>query len=39
MSKNSYRIYLGPFNNLDSIKKDYIGIIRLNFENIEIIKL
>ena len=39
MSKNSYRIYLGPFNNLDSIKKDYIGIIKLNFENIEIIKI
>ena len=26
-------------SNLDSIKKDYIGIITLNFENIEIIKL
>tara|TARA_Y100000768_G_scaffold387181_1_gene377592 strand:+ start:1018 stop:1764 length:747 start_codon:yes stop_codon:yes gene_type:complete len=39
MSKNNYRIYLGPFNNLDSIKRDYIDIDRLNFENIEIIKL
>ena len=39
MSKNSYRIYKGPFNNLDSIKREYSGIIKLNFENIEIIKL
>ena len=39
MSKNSYRIYKGPFNNLDSIKRAYSGIIKLNFENIEIIKL
>jgi len=38
MSKNSYRIYKGPFNNLDSIKREYTGIIKLNFENIEIIK-
>ena len=39
MSKNSYRIYIGPFNNLDSIKREYRNIIKLNFENIEIIKL
>ena len=39
MSKNSYRIFKGPFNNLDSIKRQYNGIIKLNFENIEIIKL
>jgi hypothetical protein len=39
MSKNSYRIYKGPFNNLDSIKREYTDIIKLNFENIEIIKL
>jgi hypothetical protein len=39
MSKNSYRIYKGPFNNLDSIKREYSDIIKLNFENIEIIKL
>ena len=39
MSKNSYRIYKGPFNNLDSIKRAYSDIIKLNFENIEIIKL
>ena len=39
MSKNNYRIYKGPFKNLESIKKDYKDIIKLNFENIEIIKL
>ena len=39
MSKNRYRVYIGPFNNLDSIKNAYSDIIKLNFENIEIIKL
>ena len=39
MSKNSYRIYKGPFINLESIKNDYKDIMRLEFENIEIIKL
>tara|TARA_B100002052_G_scaffold274241_1_gene277206 strand:+ start:83 stop:838 length:756 start_codon:yes stop_codon:yes gene_type:complete len=39
MSKNNYRVYKGPFNNLDSIKKDYTDIIKLYFENIEIVKL
>jgi len=39
MSKNNYRIYIGPFNNLDSMKRNYIDIGKLNFENIEIIKL
>ena len=39
MSKNRYRIFKGPFNNLDSIKNEYSDIIKLNFENIEIIKL
>jgi len=39
ISKNSYRVYKGPFYNLDSIKREYSDIIKLNFENIEIIKL
>ena len=39
MSKNSFRIYKGPYKNLDSIKKDYNDIIKLYFDNIEIIKL
>tara|TARA_Y100001970_G_C14224331_1_gene854630 strand:+ start:1984 stop:2745 length:762 start_codon:yes stop_codon:yes gene_type:complete len=39
MSINSFRVYKGPYYNLDSIKRDYSDIIKLNFENIEIIKL
>ena len=39
MSKNSYRIYKGPFKKLDSLKREYNDIIKLNFENIEIIKI
>ena len=39
ISENSFRVYKGPFYNLDSIKRDYSDIIKLNFENIEIIKL
>ena len=39
LSKNSYRVYTGPFKNLDSLKKAYNNIMKLNFENIEIIKL
>ena len=39
MSKNSYRLYKGPYYNLDSIKTEYSNIMILNFENIEIIKL
>ena len=39
MSKNSYRVYIGPFYSLDSIKSEYSDIIKLNFENVEIIKI
>ena len=39
LTKNSFRVYKGPFDNLDSIKKEYNDINKLNFENIEIIKL
>ena len=39
ISKNTFRVYMGPFNKLESIKKNYNNIIKLNFENIEIIKL
>ena len=39
ISENRFRVYKGPFYNLDSIKRDYSDIIKLNFENIEIIKL
>ena len=39
VSKNSYRIFKGPYINLESIKEQYNVIIDLKFENIEIIKL
>ena len=39
MSKNSYRIYLGPFNDLVSIKDEYNKLSKLEFENIEILQL
>ena len=39
ISENNYRVFLGPFNNLESIKKEFNNINKLNFENIEFIKL
>ena len=39
MSKNRFRVFKGPFNNLESIKNEFNDINKLNFENIEIIKL
>ncbi len=39
LSKNNYRVYKGPFNSLESIKKEFIDINNLDFENIEIVKL
>ena len=39
ISNTSFRVYLGPFDNLESLKNAFDGITPLNFENIEIIKL
>ena len=39
LSPTSFRVYLGPFNNLDSLKKAFDDISKLNFENIEMIKI
>ena len=39
LSKTEFRVYLGPYNNLISLKKVFNQILSLNFENIEIIKL
>ena len=39
ISNTNFRVYLGPFNNLKSLKKAFDDINPLNFENIEIIKL
>ena len=39
ISNKNYRVYLGPFDNLKSLKNAFDDINPLNFENIEIIKL
>ena len=39
ISNTNFRVYLGPFDNLKSLKNAFDGITPLNFENIEIIKL
>jgi hypothetical protein len=38
ITKDKYRVYLGPFNNINSLQKSYNDINILKFENIEIIK-
>ena len=38
VSENNYRVFLGPFNNLSSLKKTFNDIKVLDFENIEIIR-
>jgi len=37
ISDKNYRVYLGPFNNINSLQKSFNSINILNFENIEII--
>ena len=39
ISNTNFRVYMGPFENLKSLKKAFDDISPLNFENIEIIKL
>ena len=39
LSNTNFRVYLGPFDNLESLKNAFDDITPLNFENIEIIKL
>ena len=38
ISSEKYRVYLGPFKNINSLQKSYNDIKILQFENIEIIK-
>ena len=38
ISSNLYRVYLGPFDNINSLQNSYNDIDILGFENIEIIK-
>ncbi len=39
ISDTNFRVYLGPFDNLNSLKKGFNDISNLDFENIEILKL
>ncbi len=38
VTKEKYRVYLGPFNNINTLQKSFNDINILEFENIEIIK-
>ena len=38
ITKEKYRVYLGPFDNISTLQKSYNDINILEFENIEIIK-
>ena len=38
INKEKYRVYLGPFKDINSLQKSYNDISILEFENIEIIK-
>ena len=38
LSKDKYRVYLGPFNNIKSLQNGYNDVNMLEFENLEIIK-
>ena len=38
LSKTKYRVFLGPFSNINSLQKAFNDINILNFENIEVIK-
>ena len=38
LSTTKFRVYIGPFKSLESLKKAYKNVNQLNFENIEIIK-
>ena len=39
LSKKSFRVYLGPYHNLESLKNAFNDISKLQFENVEILKL
>ncbi len=38
LSSNNYRVYIGPFKNINDLKINYNIVSQLEFENIEIIK-
>ena len=38
ISSNNYRVYVGPYKNINQLKNSYNAVCQLEFENIEIIK-
>ncbi len=38
ISENKYRVLIGPFSNIKPLQNAYNSVIKLNFENIEILK-
>ncbi len=38
LSSTKFRVFIGPFDNLNSLKEQFNAINTLQFENIEIIK-
>ena len=38
LSKTKYRVLIGPFNDIKSLKKSFEKMNSLNFENLEILK-
>ena len=38
VSKNKFRVYLGPYSNLKALQKAYNSVEKLKFENIEILR-
>ena len=38
VSKNKFRVYIGPYSNLKALQKAYNSVEKLEFENIEILR-
>ena len=38
VSKNKFRVYIGPYSNLKALQKAYNSVEKLKFENIEILR-
>ena len=38
MTKNKFRVYLGPYSKLKTLQKVYNSVEKLNFENFEILR-
>ena len=38
VSKNKFRVYIGPYSNLKTLQKAYNSVEKLEFENIEILR-